>query len=193
MKLADLLRHVRSHHLDGLAPLYAPLVARPGTRVVSETVLLDDAGAPLTGGTLGLPMRVDAVVVADGAAPRRVQLDTGKMLEFPPVRFTWPTGPDVALGPFPWDALVMRLHGLGPTPGWEPVGAWFRQWFGSVDVVGDGGEPCGVVHHLAEPVAEGDVWVTVLDLGSAPVEAFEGLVNAVAAMGAARVELGGVG
>lgn len=188
MKLSDLLAHLRTHHLEGMAALLAPLVARG--RVLTETVALSDEGDVLPTGVLALPMRIDVVVLQESGPPKRAQLDTRKMLSFPTAEFTWPTGPQVKLGPFPWDALEVRLGGLGDAPEWGPLRQWFLGCFGDKTVVGDGGEPCGVVHHLGDPVREGEDWVFAVDLGSAPVVVFESLVNALAAMGASRVELG---
>lgn len=188
MKLSDLLAHLRTHHLEGMASLLAPLVARG--RVLTETVALDDEGNVLPTGMLALPMRIDVVVLQEGAAPKKAQLDTRKMLSFPAAEFTWPSGPKVHLGPFPWDALEVRLEGLGDTPDWQPLRAWFLGCFGDKTVVGDGGDFCDVIHHIGDPTREGEDWVFAIDLGSGPVPVFESLVNALAAVGASRIVLG---
>jgi hypothetical protein len=76
--------------------------------------------------------------------------------------------------------------------GWQPLQAWFHRWF-RPDEDGTGDSLLGAVHFLSDPkVSEYKVGFEV-DLGSAPVEAFEELLDAVEALGGRRCEIGDVG
>jgi len=48
----------------------------------------------------------------------------------------------------------------------------------------------GVVHFMSDPELQGDRYDISLDLGSAPVETFESLLDALVLVGAKSVEIG---
>jgi hypothetical protein len=115
-------------------------------------------------------------------------VDSDRLLTFEPIRFAWSGELTVTLGPFQWDNLTVRIPAAEGPADYGPLVDWFREWFREDE---DGaGELLGVVHFLSDPeAAEGEVRLTA-DLGSAPVEAFEGLLDAVAALGVAKAVLG---
>ena len=52
------------------------------------------------------------------------------MLSFAPLKFNWPANElKVALAPFQWNWLSVKLGGLGDSPDWSPIQSWFRRWF----------------------------------------------------------------
>ena len=48
----------------------------------------------------------------------------------------------------------------------------------------------GVVHFMSDPESQGDCYLVTFDLGSAPVETFETLLDAFISVGAKSVEIG---
>ena len=75
------------------------------------------------------------------------------------------------------------------TTRWQPLQHWFWHWF--KENAGEHNEAlAGAVHFLSDPeVSDGAVTFAV-DLGTAPVEAFEDLLDALETMGARRCEIG---
>ncbi len=97
---------------------------------------------------------------------------------------------DVPVFPLAWEACVVwaRLA----SPDWSAIEPWRKKWLDA----DRGADPSdedglsGVVHYFASPVAEGGGYLLELDLGSAPVEALTEFLDALAAMGAAEIEVG---
>lgn len=188
MGVSELLDRIRDLYVTPFAAAVEKLARRPGVRVLSEAVLVNDAGEPVGAGPLGLPVRLDLVALKDDQVTDRVAVDSDRLLRFQPARFDWSDGLTVLLRPFWWDSLTVTFQGEVGSVDYGPLVAWYREWFGE-DGEG-GGELLGVVHSLSDPEAvDGEVRFTI-DLGSAPVEAFEGLLDAVAALGVAEVALG---
>ena len=75
---------------------------------------------------------------------------------------------------------------------WQPLKEWFWHWFQQEE---DGGEDSllGAVHFLSDPEVSGKMVVFEADLGSAPVEAFEELLDAVASLSVKQCEIGQAG
>ena len=66
--------------------------------------------------------------------------------------------------------------------------AWFRAWFEGDD--GTSEPPFGVVHFLSDPDQVGETTRFSIALGTAPVEAFEALRDAVTTMGFREARVG---
>jgi hypothetical protein len=141
-------------------------------------------------GALGLPLRVDLVTISGGEVGAQFRIDSGRMITFAPFSFEWEGRLRVRLMAFTWDCLNFRV--VPAREDWGPLVTWFREWF---DKEGEGeAGTLGVVHFLSDPEAETDGTVRFqADLGTAPVGAFEGLLDAVAALGVAEVVVGGRG
>lgn len=158
-------------------------------RVLPEPSFLMDDGSLAREGSLGLPCRMD-VVIFTGETPENVSVDSESLLTFEALNFDWKEVP-VRVLPFCWDACQVLLTGLPQTPDWAPLKAWFEHWFDLEDArPADKAGLYGVVHFLSDPVAEAAGVRLHLDLGSAPVTAFEGLLDALVATGAKRLEFG---
>ena len=90
--------------------------------------------------------------------------------------------------PFQWNWIQLRLHGLDSDADWQPLREWFFRWFHEGDPADD--ELLGGIHFMSDP-EEGDGAAEVtIDLGTAPVEAFEELLDAVGQLGANRLQIG---
>jgi hypothetical protein len=186
MGLGELLDRIRELYLAAFVA-EAERRRRPGVRVQCESTLLTASGEPACEGALGLPLRVDLVVLSGGEVVEKHRVVSGRMIAFAPISFDWVGRLRVRLGPFFWDCLDFRIP-APPGADWGPLAAWFREWFDEEDEGEDG--LFGVVHFLSDPQTEDGGVCFQADLGSAPVEAFEGLLDAVAALGAPEVVIG---
>jgi hypothetical protein len=126
-------------------------------------------------------------VIKDGGA-KTLSVDTEHMLSFDPISFMWGADLKVRLGPFQWQAMRLQVPLPEPTC-WQPLQHWFWRWF--KENTGEHNEAlAGAVYFLSDPeVSDGAVTFAV-DLGTAPVEAFEDLLDALEMMGAKRCEIG---
>jgi len=99
---------------------------------------------------------------------------------------------EVAVYPFLWEACRVWLRHAEPD--WSNLQGWFRVWFeeklGSER--GGTGEDglMGMVHLMSDPIPEGGGYLFNVDFGSAPVEAFFNLLEALSGMGASDVRIG---
>ena len=160
----------------------------PGARVLSEVALVSKDGVVVREGTLNLPIRIDLVVMTDGNAPARLSVDSDVILSFEPIKFRWEDELQVEVHPFHWDSLRLLVGNLAGVSNWSPLTDWFMKWFREDE---DGaGELLGLVHFLSDPKNVEDSVEFKIDLGSAPVEAFEGLLDALVALGATHARFG---
>jgi hypothetical protein len=192
MSLEPLLEEVRRYYVDRLMKAVADRAAEADVEVVHEAALRRVDGEIATAGELDLPARTDVVILRDGQATDSLLIDTEKMLSFEPLDFDWPDSElRVELYPFQWNLMQVRVYGLPATPDWSPLREWFLSWFKDEDPAA--GEPLEAVHFLSDPEQQSGFAELTIDLGTAPLEAFEQLVDVVAALGAARAEIGKFG
>jgi hypothetical protein len=190
MGLGELLDQVRQYYLDRLIAAAEKRLSRK-TTVILEPVLRSSSGEAVAAGELQLPLRKDLAVLQNGEVKELLTIETKGMLAFEPITFGWGDRLQVVLGPFQWQQMTFRLPQRKRTD-WQPLKEWFRHWFQEEE---DGGEDSllGVVHFLSDPGVSGKDVAFEVDLGSAPVEAFEELLDAVAALGVRQCEIGQVG
>lgn len=188
MTLGDLLEMVRQDYVDHL--LAAGEDARAeGAQVVFEPVLRDEvSGQPVLEGEMKLPARVD-LGVTQGGGFEPVQVEAEGVFQYDgAVDVSWDGGMKVSVRPFRWDAMAVRLEGVADGVDWAPVQQWFWRWFAEPEELE--GEVQEVVHHLSDPLRAGAAMRLVADMGSAPLEAWQDLLDACLACGAKRVEIG---
>ena len=117
-----------------------------------------------------------------------LSIDTERMLPFEPISVMWGAGLKVRFRPFQWQAMRQPVL-LPETTRWQPLQQWFWRWFKK-----DAGEHnealTGAVHFLSDPEVSDGAVTFVVDLGTAPVEAFEDLRDALETMGAKHREIG---
>ncbi len=188
MGLGELLDQVRSYYLDRFREAISEQESAGDIRVIVESPYLDSQGNPSREGALNLPMRGDIFVISESEAAKSLQVDTKNMIGFSPLKFEWEQRLSVQLMPFQWNWCPIKLS---PAKGIEelgPVVDWFERWF---EDRGDGSDDfCGSVHFLSDPETT-DAGVKMdIDLGSAPVEAFEELLDSCVAIGASSVSIG---
>lgn len=189
MTLDQLLNQIRDDYVSRFIDAVNEHAADDGVTVAHESAFCDSNGDVVTEGQLGLPARNDLFILRDGAVVESHQIDTEGMLSFDPVVFDWPeSGLSLELRPFPWDWMQVRIFGLPSQADWEPLRDWFLRWFQDGDP--EPGELLEGVHFMSDPAsADGGIEVSI-DLGSAPVESWEELLDAIVRMGARQVRIG---
>jgi hypothetical protein len=181
MTSGQMLNRIRELYLDAFKAAVAE--RRRNASVLTEVALRDANGRPVTEGALSLPLRVDIGVLTGPDAGLTVSVDSKSRASFRPLSFLSHKRLEVTLQPFFWDSL--RVSTI--VTDWKPVQQWFMQWF-SPDLDG-AGDPIGVVHFMSDPKTTSTGESFELDLGTAPVAAFEELLDALKAAGASKVVL----
>lgn len=184
MTVGQIIDEVRADYIKRFETAVAEQRALAGG-VLTEVALRDETGALVSEGLLQLPMRLDVVPMTHTGSEPAVSVDSETRIEFDPLELLWGDRLEVTLKPFWWDSLRIELT----VTHWERLRRWFMKWF-SADRDGNG-ESLGVVHFLSDPQPVSSRHVLTADLGTAPVEAFEELLEAVEASGATAVVIGG--
>jgi hypothetical protein len=180
MKLGELLDRIRDYYTQRLRT-----ELREAPTPVAEPAFRKKDGSLAREGPLELPLRGD--LFAHG---EMIAVDTEKMLSFDALEFLWTEELTVNLEPFKWNEVTLVLSGLGACVDWDPLVDWFEKWFDAEDRREPGPDGLrGVLHFLSDPEVEGEDVRFSVDLGSAPVEAFEELLDAADALGAPRVRI----
>ena len=149
-----------------------------------EPALRTSDGALALDGDLQLPYRPDLLPKAGGDS---IMVDSPAFASFDP----WEVqmgAVEMWVAPFIWDQMEVSL--IGADENWGPVQRWFYQWFDPEDRNSLNPEGFyGVVHYMSDPEVVGDRATLVIDLGTAPIEAFTALLHALVAMRPARIEI----
>lgn len=185
MTLGELLDAIRDQYLGQFR-------ARLGPGWLAETAYRLEHGELAREGPLKLPLRLDLVEMTEaGGKPATVDAET--ILNFEPFEVEWAGGLNVRVEPFVWDACSVGCAGLPAVPDWKHLTDWFEHWFDPEDIRSPGPDGLsGVVHFLSEPQPDGNAFRFQVDFGSASVEAFEELLDALRDSGAAQVQIGSV-
>jgi hypothetical protein len=150
-----------------------------------EAVMRDDDGDVLVEGPYDLPCRVDAMPIEeDDELGEPVMVDTPTSLSFPELTLDW-SGNTIYVKPFGWDyaGFVAEFDKL---PDWKPLTDWFWHHFDADDENEE--SPEGL--YLSDPEFEDGKASFVVDFGSAPVPAFQTLIQVLHEMGASCVRVG---
>jgi hypothetical protein len=186
MGLGELLDQVRQYYLNHLIKAVEERSSSKMT-IILEPALRNINGEAVGAGKLQLPLRRDLAVLQNGAVKELLTIDTKDMLSFEPITFDWGDSLRVSLGPFQWQSMILQIP-LPKETDWQTLKQWFWHWFQQEE---EGDEsPLGAVHFLSDPEISGKAVTFEVDLGSAPVEAFEELLDAISALGAKRCEIG---
>lgn len=188
MGVGEMLDRVRQYYIDRLMTAAESRSTRKAYSVILEPALRNSAGEVIVGGELQLPVRKDLAVVQNGVVKELLTIDTKGMLSFEPISFDWGDSLRVSLGPFQWQRMTLRMP-LPKGTDWHLLKEWFWHWFRQEEVGGDD-ILLGAVHFLSDPEVSRNAVTFEVDLGSAPVEAFEELLDAVAALGVKQCQIG---
>jgi len=191
MTLGDLLEMIRQDYLDHLTATAGDLEAE-GAEVMFEPAFRDDKGEVALEGVLKLPARVDLLAkrTTDGAENvEPVQVAAEGVFKFDGgIDVTWDSGMKVKVYPFGWDMMPVRMEGLNETASFEPLQQWFWRWFAEPEELE--GDVQEVVHYLGDPETKDGVTLIMADMGTAPLEAWQDLLDACSACGAKSVTIG---
>ena len=187
--LGQLLDQIRDYYVSRFIVAIDEHSRTDGVTLTHEPAFCDANGDVVTEGEFAVPSRADLFVFRDGAVSESIQIDTDGMLSFEPIAFDWPENNlNVELHPFQWNWMQLRVFGLKTDTDWAPIRDWFIGWFHEHDPAED--ELLGGVHFLSDPEYGNDYLQMSIDLGTAPVESFEELLDAIGQMGATRVQIG---
>ncbi len=187
--LGQLLDEIRDYYVNRFIDAINEQSLADGVTLTHEPAFCDSNGDVVIEGELEVPSRVDLLVISDGAVSDSILIDTDGILSFEPIAFDWPENDlNVDLHPFQWNWMQVRIFGLKTNTDWAPIRDWFIGWFQENDPAD--GELLGGVHWLSDPEYGDDYSQLSIDLGTAPVESFEELLDAIGQMGARRVQIG---
>ena len=187
--LGQLLDEIRDYYINRFIDAINEQSLADGVTLTHEPAFCDSNGDVVIEGELAVPSRVDLLVISDGAVSDSILIDTDGMVSFEPIAFDWPENNlNVDLHPFQWNWMQVRIFGLKTNADWAPIRDWFIGWFQENDPAD--GELLGGVHWLSDPEYGDDYSQLSIDLGTAPVESFEELLDAIGQMGATRVQIG---
>lgn len=187
--LGQLLDEIRDYYVNRFIDAINEQSLADGVTLKHEPAFCDSNGDVVIEGELAVPSRVDLLVISDGAVSDSILIDTDGMVSFEPIAFDWPENNlNVDLHPFQWNWMQVRIFGLKTNADWAPIRDWFIGWFQENDPAD--GELLGGVHWLSDPEYGDDYSQLSIDLGTAPVESFEELLDAIGQMGATRVQIG---
>jgi hypothetical protein len=193
VKLGELLDEIRQYYLERLRAQIAK--ERAGAaQVISEPSLRNAAGDVVREGPLSLPLRVDITVVDRGGSSRTLRVETPQQLSFEPVELQWSSRLSVTLAPFSWNACPVALCVEQNTEtNLAPLIDWFERWFDADDTFeADELGISSVVHFMSDPSVDDNEVSFQVDFGSAPVSAFEELLDAAEQLGTESATIGRV-
>ena len=181
MTFPELMSAIRASYAENLAKEVAghdPALREAAMRRADGALALD--------GTPPLPHRFD---VLDAGGNSRM-VDAARQLKFDSFTFDI-DAMSVSVAPFTWDWLALGIDGDASVAS-TACAQWFLRWFDAEDAqvpAADGLR--GVVHYMANPVATATGIDLRIDLGSAPDEAVDDLLFALAEARIAAVRLRG--
>ena len=187
MTTGELLDKIREYYLRRFGEVVGEK-RKPGATIATETAYRDEHGQPIGDGALNLPSRGDVFVITNGEVTESLQVDTEGMLSFQPLSFAWESAV-VTLSPFQWNWCEVSATGNITAESPSAIVKWFHRWF----LADEDGVPerfVGAVHFMSDlEMGTGHFSVSV-DLGSAPIEAFEELLDAAVLAGATQIHIG---
>lgn len=186
MGIGELLDSIRDFYLEKFASQIEEL--QGNLTIIVEPALLTKDGEYAIEGELGLPYRTDIITTQNGEVVDSLMVDTEEMLSFQGINFEWQDEFQVEMLPFQWNFCPCEMQNGPENPDWMNIKDWFFKWFEEHEL--DDPHFNGCLHYMSDPKMEGDRYKIDIDLGSAPVEAFEELLDAIAATGFSAMRIG---
>lgn len=176
MTLLELLAAVRKPYAQQLSQAILSVEAH------IEPAFRNQEGHLAVEGGLGLPCRADYIPCNGNGMP--VTVDATSRAAFESISVAYKNC-SILIHPFGWDWVVVTVSGLSEAQVAEIAKAWFLRWFDPEDTNDPNDEGLyGVVHFLGEPEVVSEGIQLTLDLGSAPPEALDELLEQVSIHGA---------
>jgi Lon protease-like protein len=168
--------------------MLAHSVRYTGKEVLLEPAVRTDSGALENSGKLQLPRRADAAILV-GTKAHPIENRVGRV-GATRREFTWHAALPVSFLGFGWDACLVHVRGWNKATR-AATTDWFWRWFDRMDEKQKDEKGLrGVVHSL-DVASEDREAVLKVDLGTAPIEAFEDLLDTLQRAGASSVEFSG--
>ncbi len=191
MGLVELLEQIRGNYVDQWLAAIDEKAAEPGLRVVAEPVWRLQDGMLAVEGEMQLPLRSDLAVLEGDALTDMLNVPGADGPPFDPVEFDWGKTLHVEMGPFAWESFTITIP-ADPAYNWAPLQDWFWNWFHDEADGALAPDFLGAVHFLSDPTPGDDIVQFAVDLGSAPVAAFEDMLDAFSASGVTLCAIGSV-
>lgn len=192
MELEQLVTDIRDLYLDMLEGALEDAADGAGVQIKVEPLLEQDPDVESEGPlTEGLASRCDMALFRDGELESLQNVEADEMYDFEPVEFSWGDELAVVMLPFSWDSVALLFPGEGNVD-WTPLRQWFNTWFKAGQEDANPGELVEAVHRISEPECDGESTLVRIDMGTAPVEAFESLLDAIVALRYTEVTIGSV-
>jgi hypothetical protein len=184
LPMKDLLAAARREAIAVLAAALADGgIAEPALRNAAGDLALDPEDR------LRTPVRKDVARNADGVwVPTNV--DARTLRPHAPLQTVWRERLHVTITSMTWDYTRFTLTPVALVTEFALLGEWFLRWFDADDRSGKTGEGLhGVVHFMPDPAERGDAVEIVVGFGSAPVAAFQELLDCFVALGFSACEV----
>jgi hypothetical protein len=191
MGLVELLDQIRDDFVGQLLAIIDAKRSQPEFRVIAEPALRRENGSLAVEGDLQLPARTDVAILEGDALNEMFDVKSESLVAFDPVEFDWGKTLHVEMGPFAWQGFTITFPD-DESYNWAPIQDWYWKWF---QEEADDPEPpalLGAVHGFAGPAVQDDVVECSVDLGSAPIAAFEELLDALSISGVSLCAVGQV-
>lgn len=191
MTLGELLGEIRDAYLQQFREEVERRRRTPSAAVTTESIYRTASGEIDRTGQLQLPLRLDIQIASNSGRRQFIRVQAVSPVTFDPIDMVWAEGMRVTLCPFDWDECELRIEGLTPSTRWDTLAAWFHRWFdeGETKAPLEAGLR-GVVHYLSDPEFQNSTAVFGIDFGSAPLEAFEDLVDTIERLSASATVIG---
>jgi hypothetical protein len=187
---SQILEQIRLHYVSRLKQAIADHPAEGIMQMVPEAAIRGKNGELLRRGNPPAPVRVDLITLLNGEVRDGLTIDSETMPGFPPFSLQWKHEMPVQISPFPWNACPVRTASRNVN--FDKLLEWFELWFDPEETKAPGDDGLlGVVHNLISQPIELDEIRLLIDFGSAPIEAFEDLIDALHSAGAKQLEIGG--
>ncbi|MEZ4376230.1 MAG: hypothetical protein R3B07_35830 [Polyangiaceae bacterium] len=179
--LPDLLERVRALNVDALAS-----AVKEEPEAFVEPAFRCEDGSLAVEGPFDLPLRADLVQREGDHAGDSVMVDPPRMVTFESLSFRIEQC-HLSLEPFGWDNALVVARPL-TLSAVTPLRDWFLRWFDPEDEAElheDG--LYHVVHFLSDPEEADGALQFIVDFGSAPVDAFDALIDTLITQGATHI------
>jgi hypothetical protein len=143
------------------------------------------------GSTAPIPYRYFRVDLVSGSVspPNLTDVNVDPHETFEPLCFAWDSGLKVTLHPFVWNGIEF-VSGLVPND-LPLLTDWVSRWLDVGDTKPQDDDGLSeIIHSVTYPMVEGSRWSFSVDFGSAPIGAFEELLNILSKLDVMAVSVG---
>ena len=158
-----------------------------GYQVRPEAKVRDVNGVIVRDGVLNLPRRADFGLVGPNGAEYRDVAAICDMI-FEPMEFSLSRKASIKVNPFSWKAFMVSFDADDDPVRLQLVRQWYLEAFQSRRL-DEGPDVLGVLHSLRGPQFVENTWSIEIDMGSAPISAFAGLLDVLVGSGVTEISV----